>query len=209
MTRQRGEREVCDLDPRGGQKRRGIDIQVAHAVDRVAQEPDAPPAERPNRSSRPGQVMHLPHRRGILVVPRDEMELPPVAQKHVAQVLHAVHPVVVGDVIGPEARPDLNWDVRRFRPNLVVDVADGIEPFGEQRWLNRRLRVGTAVLSVGSPTVRCAMPLRAQPDGLARQPGLFAAMNELNPDHPNHLGLYLQVVNPGTIAVGDRVHLEG
>ena len=53
------------------------------------------------------------------------------------------------------------------------------------------------------------MPLRAQPDGLARQPGLFAAMNELNPDHPNHLGLYLQVVNPGTIAVGDRVHLEG
>lgn len=124
--------------------------------------------------------------------------------------LAAVHLISSATLAGcAEARPDLNWDVRRFRPNLVVDVADHIEPFGEQAWLNRRLRVGTAVLSVGSPTVRCAMPLRAQPDGLARQPGLFAAMNELNPDHPNHLGLYLQVVNPGTIAVGDRVHLEG
>lgn len=117
-----------------------------------------------------------------------------------------------------QARPDLNWDVRRFRPNLLVDVADGIEPFGEEAWVGRTLSVGSAELTVQSPTVRCAMPLRAQPGlgdqpGLERQPalqrqkGMFAAMNELNGTYPNHLGLYLQVVRPGTVAIGDQLIL--
>ncbi|NLH67382.1 MAG: MOSC domain-containing protein [Candidatus Microthrix parvicella] len=112
-----------------------------------------------------------------------------------------------------EARGDLNWDVRRFRPNLLIDVADGVGPFGEEAWVGRNLHVGTAVLSVQSPTVRCAMPLRAQPaegaePDLQRQRGMFAAMNELNGTHPNHLGIYLQVVRPGTVAVGDPIKLE-
>ena len=33
-------------------------------------------------------------------------------------------------------------------------------------------------------------------------------MNELNGTHPNHLGIYLQVVRPGTVAVGDPIKLE-
>ena len=111
-----------------------------------------------------------------------------------------------------QARPDLNWDVRRFRPNLLIDVADGIEPFGEEAWVGRTLTMGTVELSVQSPTVRCAMPLRAQPGleqqpGLDRQPAMFAAMNELNTTYPNHLGIYLQVVRPGTVTVGDQLIL--
>lgn len=107
------------------------------------------------------------------------------------------------------ARPDLNWDVRRFRPNLVLEVADDVEPFGEEEWVGQHLHIGTAVLSVQSPTVRCAMPLRAQPShddqpALDRQRSMFAAMNELTPT-PNHLGLYLQVIQPGTVSIGDSV----
>lgn len=101
------------------------------------------------------------------------------------------------------ARPDLDWDVRRFRPNLLV-AAEG-PTFLEQEWLGRRLRVGGAVLSVDQPTVRCAMPLRAQPGGLDREPGLFQAMSELNELAPNHLGVYCTVVEPGPVAVGDPV----
>ncbi|MCB0976965.1 MAG: MOSC domain-containing protein [Acidimicrobiales bacterium] len=102
------------------------------------------------------------------------------------------------------ARPDLDWDVRRFRPNLVLDV-DGAEPLVEQTWLGREIHVGPVLLRVDSPTVRCAMPLRAQPGGLERQPGLFQAMNELNETFPNHLGVYCTVVIPGTVSVGDPV----
>jgi MOSC domain-containing protein YiiM len=45
------------------------------------------------------------------------------------------------------------------------------------------------------------MPLRAQP-GLARQARLYAALEEL---HANHLGTYVDVVEPGEIRVGDEV----
>lgn len=34
------------------------------------------------------------------------------------------------------------------RPNLLIDVADGVGPFGEEAWVSRDLHVGTAVLSV-------------------------------------------------------------
>lgn len=104
------------------------------------------------------------------------------------------------------ARPDLDWDVRRFRPNLVLDV--DIEPFGEQAWVGRELAMGTAVLRVSGPMVRCAMPLRPQP-GLGREPGIFQALSELNAELPNHLGLCLDVVEPGRIETGTDVVLRG
>ncbi len=104
-----------------------------------------------------------------------------------------------------EARPELDWNVRRFRPNLLLDV-DG-PPFVEQTWLGRHLQVGDVVLSIDSPTVRCAMPLRAQPGGIDREPGIFAALNELNTTSPNHLGAYCSVVTEGTIRPGDLVRL--
>lgn len=105
------------------------------------------------------------------------------------------------------ARPDLDWDVRRFRPNLVLDV--DIEPFGEQSWVGHQVAIGDIVITVDGPTVRCAMPLRAQPGGLEREPQLFKAMSELNEAFPNHLGLYCSVTVPGTVAVGDPVSLVG
>ena len=98
-----------------------------------------------------------------------------------------------------ERRADLDWDVRRFRPNLVVD--GDLDAFAEDDWVGRTLRVGGAELAVRQPTVRCAMPLRAQP-GLDRQAPMYAALEEL---HRNHLGLYLDAVTPGPIAVGDEV----
>lgn len=103
------------------------------------------------------------------------------------------------------ARPDLDWDVRRFRPNLVLDLA--VDPWEEQTWVGRDLAVGSAVLRVTMPMVRCAMPLRAQPGGLAKQPELFRALSDLNEAHPNHLGMCCDVVEPGRIELGDPVTL--
>ena len=117
--------------------------------------------------------------------------------------LAAVHLVCTQTLDGCRAaRPDLDWDVRRFRPNVVVDVP-GLEPFGDDAWTGRRLRLGSVVLEAMQPTVRCAMPLRAQP-GLASQPSLYAALEEL---HANHLGQYLSVVEPGEVRVGDPVEV--
>lgn len=122
--------------------------------------------------------------------------------------LAPVHLVTTATLAGcAAARPDLDWDVRRFRPNLVLDV--DVEPFGEQAWIGHQVAVGDVVLAVDGPTVRCAMPLRPQPGGLAKEPGIFQALSELNELAPNHLGLYCSVAEPGTVAVGDRVSLLG
>jgi len=116
--------------------------------------------------------------------------------------LAAVHLLSTATLAGCEAAyGDLDWDVRRFRPNVVVEGPD--EPFGEDAWCGSSLRLGSAVLAARQPTVRCAMPLRAQP-GLKRQPRLFPALNAL---HDNHLGTYLDVVTPGQIRVGDEVEV--
>jgi uncharacterized protein len=111
-----------------------------------------------------------------------------------------------------ELRPDLDWDLRRFRANLVLDVEGAT--FVEDQWVGHRLRIGPdVVLAVAQPTVRCAMPLRAQPPAaegepaLPRRPELFAAMGELHEAHPNHLGVYADVITPGTVQVGDVVEL--
>jgi len=121
--------------------------------------------------------------------------------------LAPVHLLTRGTLDGCAARrPELDWDVRRFRPNLVLEV-DG-EPFAENRWCGRSILIGDEVrLDVMQATVRCAMPLRAQP-GLVRQPGLFAALNQLNPSLPNHLGVYAQVSTPGRVSEGDTVSLD-
>lgn len=127
--------------------------------------------------------------------------------------LAPLHIIASGTLAACEsARPDLDWDVRRFRPNLVVDHDGGL--FGEDAWVGARVRLGgECIVSIQQPTVRCAMPLRAQPalgdrPALARRPELFAAMNELHTAHPNHLGVYVDVVVPGRVAVGDPVTTE-
>lgn len=102
-------------------------------------------------------------------------------------------------------RPELDWDLRRWRPNVVVA---GAEPWDEDRWVGAEVRIGDATLRVDQPTVRCAMPLRAQP-GLRREPGLFGAVMDLHPAHPGHLGAYATVTSPGRVRVGDPVEVLG
>lgn len=120
--------------------------------------------------------------------------------------LAPIHLVTTATLRHVEAeRPDLDWDVRRFRPNLVLDI-DG-PGFMEGTWIGRELHVGSATLRIMGATVRCAMPLRAQPGGIERQPELFRAMTELNKASPNHLGAYAEVVIEGGVRVGDPVEL--
>jgi uncharacterized protein YcbX len=117
--------------------------------------------------------------------------------------LAAVHLVSSATLAGGEqARGDLDWDVRRFRPNVVVEGID--EPFGEDAWVGSVVTIGGARLTSQMPTIRCAMPLRGQP-GLERQPKLFEALTEL---HDNYLGTYLAVAEPGEIRVGDEVSVD-
>lgn len=125
--------------------------------------------------------------------------------------LSAVHLITTATLEHARARrPDLDWNVRRFRPNLVIELderVDADDGFVEDAWCGLVAEIGDARLQAVQSTVRCAMPLRAQPGGLRREPELFGALNELNAARPNHLGVYLDVTGPGRVVRGDPISI--
>ncbi len=61
--------------------------------------------------------------------------------------------------------PHGRFEVRRFRPNIVVETANGENDFVENAWIGRSLAIGDAVrLSITGPCPRCVMTTLPQGD---------------------------------------------
>lgn len=98
--------------------------------------------------------------------------------------------------------PNGDWDVRRFRANLLVDV-DGQE-WVEDDWYEARLQIGSATLCPTEPCVRCTMVTRPQP-GLHEDRDIFRALAR---HHRAHFGAWTAVASGATIRVGDEVRVS-
>jgi len=96
---------------------------------------------------------------------------------------------------------DGQWDVRRFRPNVVVSFGDDDAGFVEEAWVGSTVTLGTVPALVRKRTERCVITTRAQP-GLERDLQIYRSLKQSN--HAN-LGIYLVPQAAGTIAVGDVV----
>ncbi|MDJ0878705.1 MAG: MOSC domain-containing protein [Halieaceae bacterium] len=99
------------------------------------------------------------------------------------------------------AASDSVIDVRRFRPNFLLDLPEAGLP--EQAWHGRRVKLGEAVLSVTVECPRCVMTTHGF-DDLPRDPGI---MRTLVQEAGGSLGVYATVESPGTVAVGDSIEL--
>ncbi|WP_084128337.1 MOSC domain-containing protein [Demequina sp. NBRC 110055] len=88
-------------------------------------------------------------------------------------------------------------DARRLRANLVVATT---EPFEEERW-EGEVRIGTAVLRPAGRIERCRTIDLAQ-DGLSEK---TRWLQPLGKSRDLRVAIYLDVVTPGAIAVGDLV----
>ena len=104
-----------------------------------------------------------------------------------------------------ELYPQGRFEVRRFRPNVVVELADGARDFAEDAWIGRTLALGEEVrLSITGPCPRCVMTTLPQGD-LPKDPGILrtaAQHNRVN------VGVYAAVVRGGTIRRGDPIAVE-
>lgn len=101
-----------------------------------------------------------------------------------------------------EAQPSSRFDIRRFRPNLLLE-ADAQRGFPENEWVGKRLRVGEAVFSVATECPRCVMTTHPIGD-LPRDPTIMRALVKLN---GGNLGVYAACETPGIVRAGDAVEL--
>ena len=101
--------------------------------------------------------------------------------------------------------PQGRFEVRRFRPNIVVETAGGAKDFVENSWVGRTLCIGDAVrLSVTAPCARCVMTTLPQGD-LPKDADILRTAAQHN---QANVGVYAAVLQGGTIRRGDSVRLE-
>jgi uncharacterized protein YcbX len=98
-------------------------------------------------------------------------------------------------------------DARRFRINLEVDDT---EPYEEDTWARRRVRIGDATIRVLGQIPRCVVTTLEPDTGLKD----FATLTVIAGYRPRMggrgglpFGMYAEVVQPGGLRVGDEVEV--
>src|SRR3954447_6787696 len=101
-----------------------------------------------------------------------------------------------------EHSPASQFDVRRFRPNVLID-RDGAE-FAEFGWCGGQLRAPDVAFDVEIPDLRCSIPTRRQGE-LPADPDVLRTINA----HADHcLGVYANVAKSGELAEGELLEFE-
>ena len=104
-----------------------------------------------------------------------------------------------------ELYPPGRFEVRRFRPNVVVTTTDGAPGFIEDAWIDRTVQIGDTVqLAVTGPCQRCVMTTLAQAD-LPKDSGILrtaARHNQVN------VGVYASVRRGGRIRRQDTISMQ-
>ncbi|HEU0248319.1 MAG TPA: MOSC domain-containing protein [Gaiellaceae bacterium] len=100
--------------------------------------------------------------------------------------------------------PEGRFEVRRFRPNIVVATGPDQQGFAENDWIGHTLAVGHEVrLRITGPCPRCVMTTLSQGD-LPKDPGILRAAAQHN---EANVGVYAEVIAGGTTRRGDPVML--
>jgi uncharacterized protein YcbX len=103
-----------------------------------------------------------------------------------------------------ELHPRGRFEVRRFRPNIVVQATDDVADFTENKWLGRQMHIGDeVVLEITGPCPRCVMTTLPQGD-LPKDREILrtaARYNDVN------VGVYAEVRQTGMARRGDAVTL--
>lgn len=94
-------------------------------------------------------------------------------------------------------------DVQRFRPNFLIDAADGT-PFAEDAWVGKVLRIGGLRMRVDKRDGRCVV-ITIDPLTMERNPTILRTVASAR---QGCLGVYGTTVEPGRITVGDLVVFE-
>lgn len=132
----------------------------------------------------PGGLRAIKHDRGIF----DTFPLSLITTQSIARL---------GNVIGD------SLDVQRFRPNILVQASDEL-PFVEDSWVGCVLRIGGLRMRVDKRDGRCAV-ITIDPVTAERNAAILRAVAQ---DRQGCLGVYGSTMEPGRVALNDRVFVE-
>ena len=112
--------------------------------------------------------------------------------------------ISLGSVRGIARESGREVDVRRFRPNVVIETGNE-EPFEEDRWMGRTLTFGepksAPAVAVTLKDERCVM-VNFDPDTAERDSEVMKTVVRMN---ANCAGVYGTVVRAGELRVGQSV----
>ncbi|MDQ1397121.1 MAG: uncharacterized protein QOG64_2380 [Acidimicrobiaceae bacterium] len=126
--------------------------------------------------------------------------------------LSAIHAITTSTLAALRAsEPAGDFDVRRYRPNIVIS-SDG-EGFVENAWVGSTVRLGESTVRIDLSTMRCVMTTLAQPGMAVDRATLRTIARENRVEIPGLgvwacAGVYGTPVADGTVAVGTPVSLE-
>lgn len=105
-----------------------------------------------------------------------------------------------------ELYPKGRFEIRRFRPNIVVESLSGETDFVENSWIGKNITIGEEkiLLKVIQPCTRCVMITLPQSD-LPKDLGILKTVAKYN---QVNVGVYASVYRGGTIRRGDLVQIK-
>ncbi len=109
-----------------------------------------------------------------------------------------LHFLTTAALAAMRARTGLDFDARRFRPNVLVDLDAPGRP--EDAWIGRVLSVGEVPVRMLKPVKRCVMTTLPQP-GLGAEKGTLASILA----DGGALGVYAEALGSGAWSRGDRI----
>lgn len=103
-----------------------------------------------------------------------------------------------------QLNPEADWDLRRFRPNLVIDTVDGLDGLAEQDWINKTLHIGDTQINITDTAVRCGATTRKQ-QGISFDKSMLRTIVK---EAEQNLGVYGNINGNAVLNVGNDVYLS-
>ena len=100
--------------------------------------------------------------------------------------------------------PQSDWNVRRFRPNLVIETDPSAPGLLEQDWIGKSILLGQARVDCAAATPRCGAITRPQAQLGLDKTILRTVVNEAD----QNVGVYGVITDAGEVRVGDAVYVE-
>lgn len=100
--------------------------------------------------------------------------------------------------------PQADWDVRRFRPNIIIDTGSSDEGLVEQSWIGKQISIADSLIECTATAPRCGAVTRQQ-NTLDFDKSMLRTIVE---KADQNLGIYGSIPQQGTLSVGDTVYIN-